>query len=86
MKEWSQRIEIAPIGVIRTPYDGHAPYQPIDEDRGDFRIEVFPSYSDGLLQLDRFHYIYAIYLLHKSAAVTSMHVDPPWTKVSMKFV
>jgi tRNA-Thr(GGU) m(6)t(6)A37 methyltransferase TsaA len=79
MKERSPRIEFAPIGVIHTPYDTQAPYQPIDEDPGEFRIEVFPSYRDGLLQLERFHYIYVIYQLHKSVQITAMKVEPPWT-------
>jgi tRNA-Thr(GGU) m(6)t(6)A37 methyltransferase TsaA len=79
MKEQSPRIEFAPIGVIRTPYEKHAPYQPIVEDQGEFRIEVFPAYQDGLLQLDRFHYIYVLYQLHKEAGDPSLHVEPPWT-------
>ena len=79
MKEQQPQIELAPIGIIRTPYEEHAPYQPIAEDRGDFRIEVFPAYQDGLLRLNRFHYIYVIYRLHKTAGDHSLHVNPPWT-------
>jgi tRNA (adenine37-N6)-methyltransferase len=79
MKEPPPKIEFAPIGVIRTPYEDHAPYQPIVLDPGDFRIELFPSYHDGLLQLDRFNYIYVIYQLHKDPGSHSLHVNPPWT-------
>ncbi|BBO74568.1 tRNA (N6-threonylcarbamoyladenosine(37)-N6)-methyltransferase TrmO [Desulfosarcina widdelii] len=79
MKEPSPTIEFSPIGIIRTPYENQAPYQPIVEDQGEFRIEVFPAYSDGLFQLARFHYIYVICQLHKSTGVHSLSIKPPWT-------
>jgi len=31
-------LQMKSIGIIRTPYQGHAPYQPVDDDEGDFRI------------------------------------------------
>jgi len=46
------------IGVIRTPYTDNAPYQPVEEEEGDFRIVVEPQYTDGLYKLDKFRYIY----------------------------
>ena len=36
------------IGVIRTPYTDNAPYQPVDKDKGDFRIIVDSQYVGGL--------------------------------------
>jgi tRNA-Thr(GGU) m(6)t(6)A37 methyltransferase TsaA len=76
MEKQSQHIDLAPIGMIRTPYVESAPYQPIEGDQGDFRIEVFAPYQEGLLQLDRFQYIY---VMHKSTSAPSLLVDPPWT-------
>ncbi|GAG58329.1 unnamed protein product, partial [marine sediment metagenome] len=31
-------FELKQIGIIRTPYTDNAPYQPVEEDEGDFRI------------------------------------------------
>jgi len=45
------------IGVIRTSYTVNAPYQPLANDDGDFRIVVNPQYSDGLRDLHRFHFM-----------------------------
>ena len=49
------------IGVIRSPYKDKAPYQPVDEAGGDFRIVVDPQYTGGLHKLAEFRYIYVIY-------------------------
>jgi tRNA-Thr(GGU) m(6)t(6)A37 methyltransferase TsaA len=67
------------IGVIRTPYVDHAPYQPVTEDEGEFRICVDPVYADGLKDLDRFRYIYVIYFVHRVRRKVSMSVSPHWT-------
>lgn len=69
---------IKPIGVIRTPYVDNAPYQPIADDDGEFRICVDPAYADGLQDLDRFQYIYVIYLVHRVRKEVSMSVSPYW--------
>ena len=49
------------------------------DDDGDFSIVVNPQYSDGLRDLDRFHYIYVLYFIHRVNKTTSMTVSPPWT-------
>ena len=71
-------IKFKPIGIIHTPYTNKAPYQPVNEDEGDFRIIVDPQYSKGLYKLERFRYIYVIYYLHKVRKELSMIVSPSW--------
>jgi tRNA (adenine37-N6)-methyltransferase len=66
------------IGVIRTPYTDNAPYQPVEEDDGDFRIVVEPQYTDGLYELAKFRYIYVIYYIDRVKQEQSMIVSPPW--------
>ena len=66
------------IGVIRTPYKDSAPYQPVEDDEGDFRIVVDPEYAEGLYKLEKFKYIYVIYYIHKVRREVSMIVTPPW--------
>jgi len=72
-------FELKQIGVIRTPYTDNAPYQPVEEDEGDFRIVVEPQYTDGLSKLAGFRYIYVIYYIHQVKRELSMMVSPPWT-------
>ena len=67
------------IGVIRTSYTDNAPYQPLANDKGDFRIIVNSQYRDGLRDLDRFHYIYVLYFIHRVSKEISMTVRPSWT-------
>ncbi len=71
-------FEMNQIGVIRTPYTENAPYQPVEEDEGDFRIVIEPQYTDGLYKLDSFRYIYVIYYIHHVKKEQSMTVSPPW--------
>lgn len=72
-------FKLKQIGVIRTPYTDNAPYQPVDKDKGDFRIVVEPQYTDGLYKLGEFRYIYVIYYIHRLRRKLSMIVSPPWT-------
>lgn len=72
-------FELKRIGVIRTPYTDNAPYQPLEEDEGDFRIVVDPRYQEGLDRLSDFKYIYVLYYVHKINRDVSMAVSPPWT-------
>jgi tRNA (Thr-GGU) A37 N-methylase len=58
-------FKLKQIGVIHTPYIDNAPYQPVEEDEGDFRIVVEPQYADGLYKLAKFRYIYVIYYIHR---------------------
>jgi hypothetical protein len=59
--EKTLNFHLKQIGVIRTPYIDNAPYQPVEEDEGDFRIVVDSQYVDSLYKLDEFRYIYVIY-------------------------
>ena len=74
-------LQMKSIGIIRTPYQGHAPYQPVDEDEGDFRIILEPEYAEGLRELSRFNYIYVIYHIHELEPLdrdSSMLMSPSW--------
>ncbi len=77
--EESEVFEFKQIGVIRTPYTDNAPYQPLEEDEGDFRIVLDPRYESGLNRLGDFKYIYVIYYVHRVEREPSMAVSPPWT-------
>ncbi len=39
------------IGLIKTPYTNNAPYQPVDGDKGEFRIVVDTKYAGGFSNL-----------------------------------
>jgi tRNA-Thr(GGU) m(6)t(6)A37 methyltransferase TsaA len=73
-----ENIEFQQIGIIRSPYTDNAPYQPVDEDEGEFRITIDPQYSDGLYKLDGFLFIYVIYHIHQIKRDLSMIVSPSW--------
>jgi len=75
----STNFEFKQIGVIRTPYIDNAPYQPVDEDEGEFRIVLDAKYVDGLANLASFAYLYAIYYIDRLAHSASMIVSPGWT-------
>lgn len=72
-------FKIKQIGVIRTPYKENAPYQPIQTDQGEFQIIVDSQYMDGLSKLDKFHYIYVIYYIHRIKHEWKNIISPPWT-------
>ena len=67
------------IGIIKTPYIDNAPYQPVDEDKGDFRIVLNSEYKDGLLKLKSFRYMYVVYYINRLNRKAYMVVTPPWT-------
>jgi len=67
------------IGIIHTPYESYAPYQPVESDDGDFRIVIEPQYARGLYKLSEFRYIYILYYTHLIKQKPSMTVSPPWT-------
>jgi tRNA-Thr(GGU) m(6)t(6)A37 methyltransferase TsaA len=71
-------FEIRQIGTIHTPYVDNAPYQPVEEDRGTFSIELFQQYIDGLAELNRFSYMYVLYYVHKLKGEAAMTISPPW--------
>ncbi len=68
------------IGIIRTPYIDNAPYQPVDEDKGTFCIEVDSQYIKGLNKLSKFRYIYVLYCIHRINRKLSMNVSTPWNE------
>ncbi len=73
-------IQVRSIGTIRTPYTESAPYQPLEEDEGEFRIVLEPEYVNGLEGLSRFRYMYVIYHVHRAQEIRSMIVSPPWAE------
>jgi len=76
--EISGDFNLKQIGVIRTPYTDNAPYQPVEEDEGDFRIVVDSQYGDSLYKLEGFRYIYVIYYIHRVKQEFSEIVSPTW--------
>jgi len=67
------------IGIIRTPYTDSAPYQPIADDQGLFKLIIDPKYSEALLLLESFTYIYVIFSLDKvKIAIGKNIINPPW--------
>ena len=78
-KELPNTFEFNQIGVIHTPYKDKAPFQPIKDDQGDFRIVVYPEYTKGLYKLDTFQYIYVIYYIHRITRNYRNIIAPSWT-------
>jgi len=79
-KDWKPKsFELNQIGIIRTPYTETAPYQPVEEDEGDFRIILDPQHIDGLKRLEDFRYIYVLYYIDRVKGESSVIVNPPWT-------
>ncbi len=74
----SEEIVFHPIGVIHTPYKDKAPYQPVESDEGDFWVEVFPEYQEGLRDLETFTYIYLLYYIDRLEREVDMKVEPIW--------
>ncbi len=80
--KWENSIkpyEVKGIGVIHTPYEDNAPYQPIENEQADFQIIVDPKYLEGLHKLDKFRYIYVIYYTHRVLQEVKNIISPPWT-------
>ncbi|MBN2154925.1 MAG: tRNA (N6-threonylcarbamoyladenosine(37)-N6)-methyltransferase TrmO [Candidatus Lokiarchaeota archaeon] len=68
------------IGVIRTPYTDNAPYQPIQEDQGLFKIVIDPQYVEGIHKLEQFRYIYVLYYVHRIIQNPRNVISPSWTE------
>ena len=73
-----RNFNFKPIGVIRTPYIDKAPYQPIEDDKGDFRIVLDTEYADGLADLNSFKYIYVIYFIDRITRSPRLIECPSW--------
>jgi tRNA-Thr(GGU) m(6)t(6)A37 methyltransferase TsaA len=68
MAELPEEIVLKPIGIIRSPFtrlEG-MPIQPCGADGVVGRIEVFPEYQPGLLDLEGFSHITLLYHFHRS--------------------
>ena len=72
------RLGLKPIGVIRTPYSDSAPFQPVEDAKGEFRIILEPQYAPALRGLSRFRYIYVLYYMDRVPGEHSLTVHPPW--------
>lgn len=61
------QILLNPIGIIYTPFDNvkDMPIQPLAANGITGRIEIFPEYLDGLMDLEGFSHISLIYHFHK---------------------
>ena len=73
-------FKLEQIGIIKTPYQDNAPYQPVDADDKEFYILLNRQYTDGLDELGKFNYIYVIYYAHRVTLKTEMMVTIPWAK------
>ena len=71
-------INFQSIGTIYTPYESLAPFQPIENAKGEFYIELKDEFSDGLDELQRFSHIYIIFYLNKSSKRSNLKASPPW--------
>lgn len=73
----TEGFKLKQIGVIRTPYIDAAPHQPVDGDPGEFRIVLEEEYVEGLLELEKFRYIYVVFYIDRVKRRPSMTVIPP---------
>lgn len=70
------KIELKPIGFIRSPYKTKedVPIQAyLSDDLGE--VEVLKEYEDGLKDIEGFSHIIIVYVFHKSKGY-SLHVKP----------
>ncbi len=73
-------VNIEQIGIIKTPYEDKAPFQPIDNDKEEFCIIINEQYRDGMKKLKTFKYIYIIYYLNQIKIEKKMLISPPWAE------
>ena len=71
-------IKLKPVGIIETPYLDYAPYQPVAEDEGEFKLVLNPGFEEGLRTLERFKYIYVLYFIDRLSRDVEMNVKPSW--------
>jgi tRNA-Thr(GGU) m(6)t(6)A37 methyltransferase TsaA len=79
-KKHNLTVSFRPIGTIHTPYTHSAPYQPVENDSGDFRVIVDTAYADGLQFIEKFSYIYLLYYIDRLERDVAMTVSPPWAE------
>jgi len=75
-----QEMHVKPIGEVRTPYTDWAPHQPVEREteEGKFRLVLAPEYVEGLLDLQRFAYVYVLSYLDRGSKPAALTVSPPW--------
>ena len=63
-------IVFHPIGVIHSPHHepAEAPIQPVYAQGVKGRVEVYPQFADGLLDIEGFSHVYLIYYFHRTSA------------------
>lgn len=59
-------ISFSPIGIIHTPYIDVAPFRPEKNAGGEFFLEVFPDYLEGLKDLELFSHVIILYYLDRT--------------------
>ncbi len=72
-------FKLKPIGFLKTPYRKKAPPQPDLEKNDDFKIIIFPEYTEALFKLEEFKYIYILYFMDRAKKNISLKVHPPWS-------
>jgi tRNA-Thr(GGU) m(6)t(6)A37 methyltransferase TsaA len=62
---------ISPIGVIRTPFKSKAecPVQGVSAQGALGRVEVYPEFQEGLLDIESFSHVYLLYQFHLAGEV-----------------
>ena len=76
-------LTVTPIGTIHTPYTPekhNAPFQSVENDDGEFFVEVYPEHTQRLDKLETFTYIYLLYWLDRVNKTPKQLVNPPWIK------
>ncbi len=70
-------IRYKPIGIIHSKFKEPkgTPIQPTASLNNEGTVEIFPEYSDGLKDLEKFSHIFLIYHFHLSKK-TPLHVRP----------
>lgn len=72
------KIEISPIGLIHTPFDGKEkiPRQGRFGENNDGMAEILPEFTEGLNGLESFSHIYLLFHFHKSEGYLLTQVTP----------
>lgn len=66
------------IGVIRTPYQEKAPYQPVEDDSQEFYVQLDQKYAAGLRDLEKFTYAYLLFWADRVAGEPDLVISPSW--------
>lgn len=66
------------IGTLYTPYEEKAPYQPVELKGKEFFAELDEKYTQGLQDIEKFNYIYLLFLADRITRRPEMLISPPW--------